>query len=48
MSFYPRPDIEGFARGFELLQLDEENHPGTKLGEPRHWHIFHILTRRSA
>jgi tellurite methyltransferase len=49
MSFYPRQDIEGFLRGFELLQLDEENHPGTtKLGEPKHWHIFHILARRSA
>ncbi len=49
MSFYPRPDIEGFLRGFELLQLDEEDHPGkTKLGEPKHWHIFHILARRSA
>ena len=49
MSFYPRPDIESFLRGFELLQLDEEDHPGkTKLGEPKHWHIFHILARRCA
>jgi tellurite methyltransferase len=49
MSFFPRPDIEGFLRGFELLQLDEENHPGTtKLGEPKHSHIFHILARRPA
>jgi hypothetical protein len=31
------------------VQLDEEDNPGkTKLGEDKHWHIFHILARRSA
>ena len=44
MSFHTRKEIEEFFRNFELLQLEEEDHPGTtKLGEPKHWHIFHII-----
>jgi cyclopropane fatty-acyl-phospholipid synthase-like methyltransferase len=44
MSFHTRAEVEEFFRDFELLQLEEEDHPGTtKLGEPKHWHIFHII-----
>jgi tellurite methyltransferase len=49
MNFHPRAAVEGLLRGFELVELEEEDHPGkTKLGEPKHWHIFHILARRPA
>ncbi len=44
MSFHTRAEVEELFRDFELLQLEEEDHPGTtKLGEPKHWHIFHIV-----
>ena len=44
MSFHTRAEVEKLFCGFELHQLEEEDHPGTtKLGEPKHWHIFHII-----
>jgi hypothetical protein len=44
MSFHTRAEVEELFRSFELVQLGEEDHPGTtKLGEPKHWHIFHII-----
>jgi tellurite methyltransferase len=47
MTFHTRAKVEEFFRDFELLQLEEEDHPGTtKLGEPKHWHIFHIVAAR--
>ncbi|HWB52006.1 MAG TPA: class I SAM-dependent methyltransferase [Stellaceae bacterium] len=49
MNFQSRGDVENLLRGWETLELEEEEHPGrTKLGEPKHWHIFHILARRRA
>jgi tellurite methyltransferase len=49
MNFHSRTNIEAFLRGFEIIALEEEDHPGkTKLGEDKHWHIFHILAGRSA
>jgi tellurite methyltransferase len=49
MNFHARGEIEQLLRGFDIIELEEEDHPGqTKLGEPKHWHIFHILARRSA
>jgi tellurite methyltransferase len=47
MSFHTRAEVEELFRDFELLQFEEEDHPGTtKLGEPKHWHIFHIIASR--
>jgi tellurite methyltransferase len=47
MNFHPRDDVEALLRGWEIVGLEEEDHPGTtKLGEAKHWHIFHILARR--
>ena len=47
MTFHTRAEIEAFFRDFELVHLEEEDHPGTtKLGEPKHWHIFHIIASR--
>ena len=49
MNFHARAEVEQVLRGFDILELEEEDHPGkTKLGEPKHWHIFHILARRPA
>lgn len=48
MNFHSRADVERLLRGFDIVEFEEEDHPGkTKLGEPKHWHIFHILARRA-
>jgi tellurite methyltransferase len=47
MNFHARDEVERLLRGFDIDELEEEDHPGkTKLGEPKHWHIFHILVRK--
>ena len=47
MTFHTRAEVEALFRDFELIHLEEEDHPGTtKLGEPKHWHIFHIIAAR--
>ena len=49
MSFHTRREAEAFFRDFDLRHFEEEDHPGTtKLGEPKHWHIFHIIAQRAA
>jgi trans-aconitate methyltransferase len=47
MTFHTRAEAEAFFRDFELRHLEEEDHPGTtKLGEPKHWHIFHVIASK--
>jgi SAM-dependent methyltransferase len=49
MSFHSRGEAEAFFRKFDLMHFEEEDHPGTtKLGEPKHWHIFHIIARAAS
>jgi tellurite methyltransferase len=49
MNFHSRAEVERLLGGFGILELEEEDHPGhTKLGEAKHWHIFHILARKPA
>jgi len=48
MNFHSRRDIEQLLNGWAIVELTEEDHPGkTKLGEDKHWHIFHIIARRA-
>lgn len=47
MNFHSRDAVERLLASFDTLEFEEEDHPGkTKLGEPKHWHIFHILARK--
>jgi tellurite methyltransferase len=49
MNFHTRAAVETLLRGFELVELEEEDHPGkTKLGDDKYWHIFHIIARKPA
>lgn len=49
MNFHSRAAVESLLSGFELLEVEEEDHPGkTKLGDDKHWHIFHIIARKPA
>jgi tellurite methyltransferase len=48
MNFHSRSEVKQLLRGWTLLEFTEEDHPGTtKLGEDKHWHIFHIIARRT-
>ena len=47
MSFHTRSEAAGYFAKFEIRELTEEDHPGTtKLGDAKHWHIFHIVARQ--
>src|SRR4051794_17883566 len=49
MNFHSRSDVECLLRGWTIIELTEEDHPGKiKLGEDKHWHIFHLIARRTA
>jgi hypothetical protein len=48
MNFHTRTDVGRFLNGWTIIDLTEEDHPGkTKLGEDKHWHLFHIIARRA-
>lgn len=48
MNFHRRSDVECLLHGWTILEFTEESHPGkTKLGEDKHWHIFHLIARRT-
>jgi tellurite methyltransferase len=47
MTFHTREQALGLLSGLELERFDEEDADGrTALGEPKHWHIFHVVARR--
>jgi hypothetical protein len=49
MNFHSRSEVDRLVEGWTSIELTEEDHPGkTKLGEDKHWHIFHIIVRRTA
>ncbi len=47
MSFHERSKAEALFRGFELERFDEvEEDSTTAIGEPKHWHVYHVVARR--
>jgi tellurite methyltransferase len=49
MTFLERREAESLLAGFELERFDEVEEDGrTALGEPKHWHVFHVVAKRSA
>ena len=47
ISHHTRKQVEALLQSFEIEFLEEEEHPGqTPLGEPRYWHLFHIVARK--
>lgn len=47
ISFSDRADIERIFRGWELIELTEEDEDGhTADGTPKHWHVFHVIARK--
>jgi tellurite methyltransferase len=47
MSFVDRAQLDVLLEGLEVEMLDEEEDESTTpRGEPKHWHIFHIIARK--
>lgn len=47
ITFLPRPRLEALLAPFELERLDEvEEDSQTATGEPKHWHVFHVVARK--
>jgi tellurite methyltransferase len=47
LSFHRRADVEDLLQAFQLERFDEiEQNGRTALGEPKHWHVFHIVARK--
>jgi tellurite methyltransferase len=47
LSFHRRADVEHMLQAFQLERFDEiEENGSTALGEPKHWHVFHIVARK--
>ena len=47
-TVHPKAEVEAFFRNFEILSFEEVERDGeTILREPKHWHVFHIVARKS-
>ena len=47
ITFHTRKQALKLLSGFELERFDEHDEDGqTALGEPKHWHVFHVVARR--
>lgn len=40
-------EVRRMLAGFEILRLEEVDRPGENAyGEPKHWHVFHVVAQR--
>jgi hypothetical protein len=47
MTFVTRTEAERLLEGLDVEMFDEEEDEGvTPRGNPKHWHIFHIVARK--
>jgi hypothetical protein len=47
LTFHTRAQAEALLSGFEVERFGEVESDGqTALGEPKHWHVFHVVARR--
>jgi tellurite methyltransferase len=47
LSFQRRVEVEEMLQAFQLERFDEIEEDGkTAIGEPKHWHVFHIVARK--
>lgn len=46
-TYHTRDDVERMLESFDIEHLDEVERPGkTALGEPKYWHVFHVVARK--
>ncbi len=47
LSCHRRVEVEDMLQAFELERFDEIEEDGkTAVGEPKHWHLFHIVAKK--
>lgn len=47
LTFLTRAEVEALLEAFEVERLDEVEEDGaTAVGDPKHWHLFHVVARR--
>jgi SAM-dependent methyltransferase len=47
MTFHSRPEAEALLSSFDVELFDEvEEDSQTAVGDPKHWHVFHVVARR--
>ena len=47
LNFHSRAQVEQLLAGLEVERLDELDEDGqTAVGEPKHWHLFHVVARK--
>jgi hypothetical protein len=47
ISFHAREEVLALLAGFDIEHLDEIEEDGTTVvGDPKHWHLFHVVARR--
>jgi SAM-dependent methyltransferase len=47
MTFHTRAEAEALLSRFEVELFDEVEEDGaTAVGDPKHWHLFHVVARR--
>jgi SAM-dependent methyltransferase len=46
-TYHTRPQVEAMLGAFDVEMLDEVERPGkTAFGEPKDWHVFHVVARK--
>jgi tellurite methyltransferase len=46
-TVHSRAEAETLLTGFDVLYFEEAERDGeTTLGEPKHWHVFHLVARK--
>jgi hypothetical protein len=47
LTFHTRSEVDGLLDGLEAVAVDEEEWDGTAFGgEPKHWHVLHVVARQ--
>jgi len=47
ITFHTRAEVEALLTGFDIEHLQEVEEDGhTAVGDPKHWHLFHIVARK--
>ncbi|MGF1480706.1 MAG: class I SAM-dependent methyltransferase [Cyanophyceae cyanobacterium] len=47
LTHHSRQQVEDMLQPFEIVLLEEEEHPGkTATGQEKHWHLFQIVARK--
>ncbi|PZR66523.1 MAG: class I SAM-dependent methyltransferase [Candidatus Dormiibacter spiritus] len=48
-TFVTRAEVEAMLTDLELMELSEEDKDGeTAFGTTKHWHVYHVIARRTA